>query len=78
MDGERPPIDNDEYARRIIVDEELREIIVRCWDADSEKRPSASEVLAVLTRLEQEERLRLEAGGICTFISRLFGPTDPV
>jgi serine/threonine protein kinase len=48
--GERPPLDIDEYGRRIKVGDQVVAMLARSWDADFRLRPRATEVLEVLTK----------------------------
>lgn len=47
----------------------LRELVVRCWDADPEKRPSFEEVILILEALLKKiprEGAAPGGGGCCT------------
>lgn len=56
----RPPIDIDEYGRRIKVGDQVVAMFARCWDADFRKRPRATEVLDVLTAHRTNKALAQE------------------
>ena len=57
---ERPPLDIDEYGRRIRAPQAAKDLIERCWNHDYTLRPSASEVLAACRQLEADQ-LAIEA-----------------
>merc|ERR1712137_923869 len=46
----RPPISEN-------FPEALKKLIPRCWHADTQKRPSASEILEILNRLSPQDLL---------------------
>ena len=50
----RPPLDFDEYNRKIKAKPEIKSFIEKCWDVDYLKRPTAKEALDLFTRLEQD------------------------
>lgn len=59
---ERPPLDLDDYGRRIRAPQAAKDLIERCWNHDHTLRPSASEILKSCRQLEAEQ-IALDARG---------------
>ena len=49
--GERPPLDIDDYGRKIRIPAKLNTLIESCWHMDPSERPPASAASNVLTEL---------------------------
>ena len=45
----RPPLDFDEYRRKINVDDVLKDMISACWDSDISNRPASLEIKSILS-----------------------------
>ena len=53
-EGERPPLQFDDYGRKVACHEKLKVIMARCWDNDVSLRPNATELLNELMAIEDE------------------------
>ena len=75
----RPPLDFDEYNRKIKAKPEIKSFIEKCWDVDYLKRPTAKEALDLFTRLEQNAiNKKKRQLGVVTHLKNLLGKKDTI
>lgn len=77
--NERPGLDYDDYGREVRAHEDVKKLIVRCWDPESSSRPTSAEALEVITHVQMHlSEKKSTQGFLSRSVDRVFSKKDPI
>lgn len=77
--NERPGLDYDDSGHEVRAHEDVKKLIMRCWDPESSRRPTSAEALEVITRVQMHlSEKKSKQGFLSRSVDRVFSKRDPI